>query len=98
MATSGDGRASDAEWKRIQQKTFTRWCNQSLRSRGMEIEDLQTDFADGLKLIALLEVLSKKSMGRYNKRPKVQMQKLENVAKCLKFIGSEGMKLVNIGV
>ena len=63
----------------------------------MEIKDLETDFEDGLKLLALLEVLSSKNVGRYNKRPKMAVQKLENVAIALKFIKSEGMKLVNIG-
>lgn len=97
MAKGGDRTAPDAEWKRIQQKTFTRWCNQSLKTRGMEISELETDFSDGLKLIALLEVLSKKKLGRYNKRPRIPAQKLENVALSLKFIKTEGMKLVNIG-
>ena len=33
------------------------------------INDLSTDLHDGLKLIALLEVLSGKKMPRHNKRP-----------------------------
>ena len=30
-----------AEWAQIQKKTFTRWCNQQLKPRSLEIEDLQ---------------------------------------------------------
>jgi hypothetical protein len=30
-------------WQDIQQKTFTRWCNVSLQSRGMHIDDLIKD-------------------------------------------------------
>ena len=85
------------EWKDIQQKTFTRWCNQNLKSRDMNVDSLATDFHDGIKLINLLEVLSKKSFGRYNKKAKIVQQKHENCTACIKFIQSEGMKLVNIG-
>ena len=61
----------DAEWKRIQQNTFTRWANEHLKQAEPEqvINDLNTDLHDGLKLIALLEVLSGKKMPRHNKRP-----------------------------
>jgi inorganic pyrophosphatase/exopolyphosphatase len=62
----------------------------------MEVIDLKTDFDDGLKLLAILEVLSSKSVGRYDKRPMHRMQKIANVGTALKFIESEGMKLVNI--
>ena len=32
-----------AEWAQIQRKTFTRWCNQQLKPRDLEIEDLQVN-------------------------------------------------------
>ena len=32
------------EWAQIQRKTFTRWCNQQLKPRSLEIEDLQVSF------------------------------------------------------
>ena len=87
----------DAEWKRIQKKTFTRWCNEHLRVQGIQIKDLSTDFGDGVGLITLLQVLSQKKVGKYNKRPRVRAQKLENVQQSLKFIESEKIRLVNIG-
>uniref|UniRef100_A0A669QNL7 Calponin-homology (CH) domain-containing protein n=1 Tax=Phasianus colchicus TaxID=9054 RepID=A0A669QNL7_PHACC len=49
---------------RIQQNTFTRWCNEHLKCVNKSIGDLQRDLGDGLRLIALLEVLSQKKMGR----------------------------------
>ena len=65
----------------------------------MIIEDLAVDLCDGLKLIALLKVLSRnsKAIRRYNKKPKIRAQKLENVQVALDFIASEKVKLVNIG-
>ena len=65
----------------------------------MIVEDLAVDLCDGLKLIALLKVLSpnSKAIKRYNKKPKIRAQKLENVQVALDFIASEKVKLVNIG-
>ncbi len=37
------------------------------------------------------------SLGRYNKTPKMRIQKAENVNKALEFITSRGVKLTNIG-
>ncbi|KAG7281049.1 hypothetical protein CRUP_016681, partial [Coryphaenoides rupestris] len=58
----------DAPWKKIQQNTFTRWCNEHLKCVNKSIGDLQREFGDGLKLISLLEVLSQKKM--YRKQPR----------------------------
>lgn len=92
--------AIDAEWKRIQKKTFTRWCNEHLKKIGPEyiIKELGEDFSDGLRLILLLEVLSQKKVGRYNKRPRVHAQRMENIELGLDFImKKENIYLVNIG-
>ena len=90
--------ALDAEWKRIQKKTFTRWCNEHLKKQGVQIEDLTTDFADGINLIVLLEVLSQKKVGRYSKKPRVHAQRMENIETALDFImKKERIRLVNIG-
>lgn len=92
--------AIDAEWKRIQKKTFTRWCNEHIKKIGPEylIQELGEDFSDGLRLILLLEVLSQKKVGRYNKRPRVHAQRMENIELGLDFImKKENIYLVNIG-
>ena len=95
--SSGD-KHLDAEWKRIQKKTFTRWCNEHLKVQSMALEDLATDFADGVRLIVLIEVLSQKRLGRYNKKPRVYAQKMENVQLALDFLmKKERIRLVNIG-
>nr|XP_020655560.1 filamin-B isoform X4 [Pogona vitticeps] len=89
--------AEDAPWKRIQQNTFTRWCNEHLRCVNKRIGNLQFDLSDGLRLIALLEVLSQKRMYRkYHQRPTFRQMQLENVSVALEFLERENIKLVSI--
>ncbi|KAG8128149.1 hypothetical protein E2320_015001 [Naja naja] len=89
--------ADDAPWKRIQQNTFTRWCNEHLRCVNKRIGNLQFDLSDGLRLIALLEVLSQKRMYRkYHQRPTFRQMQLENVSVALEFLEKENIKLVSI--
>ncbi|XP_015706803.1 filamin-A isoform X3 [Coturnix japonica] len=88
--------ADDAPWKRIQQNTFTRWCNEHLKCVQKRVGNLQTDLGDGLRLIALLEVLSQKKLGRrYNARPTFRQMQLENVSVALDFLERENIKLVS---
>uniref|UniRef100_A0A672YRV6 Filamin B n=1 Tax=Sphaeramia orbicularis TaxID=375764 RepID=A0A672YRV6_9TELE len=89
--------AEDAPWKKIQQNTFTRWINEHLKCVNKRIVDLQLDLGDGLRLIALLEVLSHKKMYRkYHPRPNFRQMKLENVSVALEFLDKENIKLVSI--
>lgn len=89
--------AEDAQWKRIQQNTFTRWANEHLKIINFNIGNLETDLSDGLLLIALIEILSGRPMSKHNKRPLFRSQKLENVSVALKFLEKEGLKIINIG-
>lgn len=89
--------AEDAQWKRIQQNTFTRWANEHLKTVSKNIGNLETDLSDGLRLITLIEVLSGKRLPKHNKRPTFRSQKLENVSVALKFLEDEAIKIVNIG-
>uniref|UniRef100_A0A2K5LF44 Actinin alpha 4 n=1 Tax=Cercocebus atys TaxID=9531 RepID=A0A2K5LF44_CERAT len=50
----------DPAWEKQQRKTFTAWCNSHLRKAGTQIENIDEDFRDGLKLMLLLEVISGK--------------------------------------
>lgn len=88
----------EADWVRIQRNTFTRWANKHLQQSGMNVSNLETDFCDGVKLIALIEKLSNgKRILRFNKIAKLRYQKLENVSLALTFLHQEGIALVNIG-
>lgn len=42
----------------MQLKTFTTWVNLHLKRESLMVEDLSKDFADGIKLIKLVEVIS----------------------------------------
>lgn len=82
----------------MQVKTFTRWCNARLAVQQVTVEDLSTDLCDGVKLIVLLEVLSQKRLGKFNKKPRMHAQRMENVEIALQFITQkEKIRLVNIG-
>lgn len=88
----------DEKWIQIQHKTFTRWANTFLRERMLKIESLETGLSDGTMLIALLEIISSKTVApRYAKTPKILSQKLENINYCLDFLRKENIRLVNIG-
>lgn len=43
-------------------QTFTAWCNSHLRKAGTQIENIEEDFRNGLKLMLLLEVISGKAL------------------------------------
>ncbi|XP_036845027.1 filamin-A [Oncorhynchus mykiss] len=89
--------AEGATWKKIQQNTFTRWCNEHLKCVNKQITNLQMDLSDGLRLIGLLEVLSQKKMFRkYNQKPTFRQMQLENVSVALEFLDKENIKLVSI--
>eukprot|EP00069_Balaena_mysticetus_P020872 bmy_13246T0 len=77
-------------------KTFTAWCNSHLRKAGTQIENIDEDFRDGLKLMLLLEVISGERLPK-PERGKMRVHKINNVNKALDFIASKGVKLVSIG-
>ncbi|KFM80818.1 Filamin-A, partial [Stegodyphus mimosarum] len=83
-------------WVEIQEKTFKNWVNEQIKPLNMSITNLQTDFSDGLKLIALIEVLQKRKLKKIRK-PLNQHQCLENVQIALQAMASDNIKLVNIG-
>jgi hypothetical protein len=46
----------EAEWKQIQQNTFTRWVNEQLRVIDEHVDDLPNGLSDGVVLIHLVQV------------------------------------------
>ncbi|KAJ9244624.1 hypothetical protein DTO169E5_1445 [Paecilomyces variotii] len=87
----------EKQWINVQQKTFTKWLNNKLLIRKVAIEDLVHDLSDGVILIHLLEILGGESLGRYASKPKLRVQKFENVNKSLDFIKGRGIQMTNIG-
>ncbi|KAF5389247.1 hypothetical protein D9757_003426 [Collybiopsis confluens] len=82
----------------VQERTFCKWLNTKLESNGYPaMTSLVKDLSDGVRLIQLMEIMGDVSLGRYNKAPRIRVQKAENVNKALEFITSRGVKLTNIG-
>ncbi|CAG8832322.1 19947_t:CDS:2, partial [Racocetra persica] len=72
--------------------------NSKLADKKIEpITDLTQAMSDGVRLIQLLEIIGDYSFSKYNKNPKLRIQKVENVNKALEFIKHRGVPLTNIG-
>lgn len=89
--------ADDKDWIRTQKNAFTRWANTFLHKRELEIDDLRDDLYDGILLNNLLELISDKTVGRYNRSPRIRIQRLNNLNIGLNFIKREKLRMVNIG-
>ncbi|GAB6025091.1 hypothetical protein CHUAL_010524 [Chamberlinius hualienensis] len=79
----------------VQKKTFAKWINSQLaKVNHSPINDLFLDIRDGVKLLALLEILT----GRQLKREKGRMRvhHLNNVNRALEVLEHNNVKLVNI--
>ncbi|KAH9948880.1 actinin-like protein [Amylocystis lapponica] len=88
----------EARSRDVQERTFCKWLNTKLESNGHPpMTSLVKDLSDGVRLIQLMEIMGDTSLGRYNKAPRMRIQKAENVNKALEFITSRGVKLTNIG-
>ncbi|KAI9661897.1 MAG: hypothetical protein M1821_009137 [Bathelium mastoideum] len=88
----------EQKWIHVQEKTFTKWLNNKIKVRDLEIKDLTKDLSDGVILIHLIEILSQTSLGKYAASPKLRVQRFENVNKALDFIKvHRSIQLHNIG-
>jgi hypothetical protein len=67
-----------------------------LAKRGQTIQELTEEFQDGLKLISFLEIISGKMFNKYEKKPKIRIQKIQNLAAALNFIKDQGVILISI--
>ena len=88
--------ADKALWEKIQVKAFTGWCNTYLKRRNLQLNDITTDFADGVRLINLLEIIGDTTLSGYEKNPKLPIHKHQNVSIAIQFIISQGIKLIGI--
>ncbi|KAI9841502.1 MAG: hypothetical protein M1837_000663 [Sclerophora amabilis] len=87
----------EPHWVTVQQKTFTKWLNTKIKGRGVAVHDLVKDLSDGVILVHLLEILGNESLGRYASKPKLRVQRFENVNIALDFIKARGIQMTNIG-
>ncbi|VDI30244.1 filamin [Mytilus galloprovincialis] len=87
----------ETKWIEIQKNTFTNWVNEELRVSNRSVSDLGTDFCDGVNLVALVESLQLKKIGKVYAKPTTRIQMIQNVAIACKAITEDNIKLVNIG-
>eukprot|EP00939_MAST-03C_sp_MAST-3C-sp1_P000375 g375.t1 len=87
-----------AQYLQVQKRAFLKWTNIQLRRAKMQIDSLDTGFKDGVALCTLCEVISGEKIGKrgWTKRPKNNIQMLENITTALKFLHTK-LKLVGIG-
>lgn len=91
-------RTLDKGWEEIQKKTFTKWVNTKLALRDLPpIENIASDLSDGRSLLPLLEIIGEHTFSKYNKQPKIRIQKVENANMALQFLKHRGLQLTNIG-
>ena len=90
----------EARWQLLQKRTFTRYINSKLASRGLEVEDLYEDLKDGRVLYNFLEVLTGSSLRKYGKlnKGKMRIQQVANLSVVFKSFPDLDIKLENIGV
>uniref|UniRef100_A0A8C5NYY1 Spectrin repeat containing, nuclear envelope 1 n=1 Tax=Jaculus jaculus TaxID=51337 RepID=A0A8C5NYY1_JACJA len=81
----------------VQKRTFTKWINSHLAKRKppMVVDDLFEDMKDGIKLLALLEVLSGQKLPCEQGRRVKRIHAVANIGTALKFL--EGRKSVYRG-
>ena len=65
----------------------------------MELTKLEqmSDISRQVILVHLLEILGNESLGRYAAKPKLRVQRFENVNIALDYIKSRGIQMTNIG-
>lgn len=85
------------QWIHIQKKTFTNWINEQLSVSGRCVDDIGADFCDGVRLVALVESLQFRKIGKVHSKPTRNIQKIANVSLAFKAIAEDNIKLVNIG-
>ena len=102
MATKQQERG-EPEWQKIQTKTLTNWFNSrlkgNLRQSSAQVSDLATDLEDGVLLHQLVSTIlkGKRRMPRCVEKPKMKVQKLQNLGHSLQVLKDDKVKIVNIG-
>lgn len=99
---------ANADWERVQMKTFTKWCNNHLgKAYGAEvkIENILEDFDTGITLMKLAvclyseneknpeQAISMPKLRANELKPKNRIQQVNNGAKALELLAKAGVKL-----
>lgn len=82
---------------RRESRALLAWSNTFLSKRKLKAEVVERDFADGVLLINLVEVVFNTSLGKFNMTPKLPIHKMENIGKAFEWLEKE-MKIVMQGI
>ncbi|KAL6056844.1 hypothetical protein QOT17_015871 [Balamuthia mandrillaris] len=85
-------KSTQAKQDERQVKIFTNWANFILRQRNLMLNSIMEDLSNGLLLIQLVEILTKDNVDKYNKRPMLLAQKVENVEIAVRHLQKHGYK------
>jgi len=78
----------DESWEKTQEKSFTKWVNSHLKKRDMKVENLIDDFATGVPLFVLFEIISGEKLGKMYNDPQSKFHKIANLNKAVDRINS----------
>lgn len=92
MSKDNTGDQSE-KWVQAQRKAFTHWVNSCLKGREERVETLEEGFNNGLRLISLVEILTKEALRkRYSKQTALKVHKVNNC-----FLALEHLKDPELG-
>ena len=85
------------DWVPLQKKVFTRWVNAHLNNAAPEVGDITKDLSNGVALVELAKVLTKKDTPRpWKKEPKRNVDQVMNCDLSVDMFTKDGVKLIGI--
>ncbi|KAJ3423511.1 faciogenital dysplasia protein [Anaeramoeba flamelloides] len=82
------------DWDKIQQAQYVPWMNRHLATRNLKVNNFQQDLSNGILIINLLEIITGDSVGRFNKNPRIAIQKRDNFDLVFTFMKKKGTHVI----
>jgi len=80
----------------IYQKLYIGWLNHYLIPHDITITNIEKDLTDGVTLLVLLEILLGSKVGNYQKKPKSDIQKFDNIGMFINILNKNNVKVKGI--
>jgi len=80
----------------IYQKLYIAWLNHYLKPQDITITNIEKDLTDGVSLLILLEILLGSKVGNYQKKPKSDIQKFDNIGIFINALNKNNVKVKGI--